>query len=69
MNLRKVSIIGDGAVGSSIAFSLAGGHAVNEIVIVDLNHDKAEGDALDIADGMSLPPGRLRKMEKRGWIC
>lgn len=54
MNLRKVSIIGDGAVGSSIAFSLAGGHAVNEIVIVDLNHDKAEGDALDIADGMSL---------------
>lgn len=54
MNLRKVSIIGDGAVGSSIAFSLAAGHAVNEIVIVDLNHDKAEGDALDIADGMSL---------------
>lgn len=54
MNLRKVSIIGDGAVGSSIAFSLAGGHAVNEIIIVDLNHDKAEGDALDIADGMSL---------------
>lgn len=54
MNLRKASIIGDGAVGSSIAFSLAAGHAVNEIVIVDLNHDKAEGDALDIADGMSL---------------
>ena len=54
MNLRKVSIVGDGAVGSSIAFALSSGHAVNEIVIVDLNHEKAEGDALDIADGMSL---------------
>lgn len=54
MNLRKVSIIGDGAVGSSIAFALALGHAVNEIVIVDLNRDKAEGDALDMGDGMSL---------------
>lgn len=58
MEPRKVSIIGDGAVGSSIAYTLMLGHAVNEIVIVDLNKAKAEGDALDMKDGntfLSVP--------------
>jgi L-lactate dehydrogenase len=54
METRKIAIIGDGAVGSSIAYTLMLGHAVNEIVIVDVNQDKAEGDALDMADGMSF---------------
>ena len=51
---RKIAIIGDGAVGSSIAYTLMMGHAVNEIVIIDANPLKAEGDALDMADGMSF---------------
>src|SRR5574344_100542 len=54
MEARKVAIIGDGAVGSSCAYTLMLGHAVNEIVIVDVNKEKAEGDALDMADGMSF---------------
>ena len=54
MQTRKVAIIGDGAVGSSIAYTLMLGHAVNEIAIVDVNKNKAEGDALDMADGMSF---------------
>jgi L-lactate dehydrogenase len=54
MEARKVAVIGDGAVGSSIAYTLMLGHAVNEIAIVDVNVDKAEGDALDMADGMSF---------------
>jgi L-lactate dehydrogenase len=54
METRKVAIIGDGAVGSSIAYTLMLGHAVNEIAIIDLNQNKAEGDALDMADGMSF---------------
>jgi L-lactate dehydrogenase len=54
MEPRKIAIIGDGAVGSSIAYTLMLGHGVNEIVIVDVNKDKAEGDALDMADGQSF---------------
>ena len=54
INPRKVVVIGDGAVGSSIGFSLLLGHAVNEIVVVDVNREKAEGDVLDMADGMSF---------------
>lgn len=51
---RKIAIVGDGAVGSSIAYTLMLGHAANEIVIIDVNQAKAEGDALDMADGMSF---------------
>lgn len=51
---RKVVIIGDGAVGSSIAFTLMQGHSVNELVIIDVNRAKAEGDVLDMVDGMSF---------------
>ena len=54
MDTRKIAIIGDGAVGSSIAYTLMLGHVVNEIVIIDVNVDKAEGDALDMSDGMSF---------------
>jgi len=54
METRKIAIIGDGAVGSSCAYTLMLGHAVNEIAIIDVNLDKAEGDALDMADGMSF---------------
>jgi malate/lactate dehydrogenase len=35
-------------------YTLMLGHAVNTITIIDLNKDKAEGDALDMADGMSF---------------
>lgn len=54
MNMRKVAIIGDGMVGSSIAFSLLLDSSVNEISIIDINKDKAEGDALDMKDGLSF---------------
>jgi L-lactate dehydrogenase len=51
---RKVVIVGDGAVGSSIAFTLMQSHSASEIVIIDVNKDKAEGDVLDMVDGMSF---------------
>lgn len=54
MDNRKISIIGDGAVGSSIAYTLFLKEAVREIVIVDVNKNKAEGDALDMGDGNSF---------------
>ena len=54
MNNRKVVIIGDGAVGSSIAFTLTLKSLVQEIVIIDINKNKAQGDALDLNHGMSL---------------
>lgn len=48
----KVSVIGAGFVGSTTAFSLMQSSVVNEIVLVDINKDKAEGDILDMSHGV-----------------
>lgn len=54
MKDRKVSIIGAGFVGSTTAYTLLLDGVANEIVMVDLNKNKAEGDVLDMLHGMSF---------------
>ncbi|MDE6293784.1 MAG: L-lactate dehydrogenase, partial [Clostridiales bacterium] len=49
MNLRKVAIIGCGMVGSSIAFSLLHSGLFTEMVLIDVNRDRAEGEAMDLS--------------------
>lgn len=48
----KVSIVGAGAVGSAVAFSLATQRLAAEIAIIDVNREKAEGEAMDISHGL-----------------
>lgn len=51
----KVSIIGGGGlVGSCAAFALQAGQIVREIVLVDVNQELCEGQALDLLHGASL---------------
>ena len=57
MNPRKVAVIGCGLLGSSIAFSLMQKGIYSELVLIDANHAKAEGEALDLSHG--LPYTRL----------
>lgn len=52
MNLRKVAVIGCGFVGSSIAFSLMQRGIYSEMVLIDANHAKAEGEAMDLGHGL-----------------
>lgn len=54
VNLRKVAIIGCGYVGSASAFALMQSGLFSEMVLIDANHDKAEGEALDISHGVPL---------------
>lgn len=51
VNDRKVAIIGCGFVGSASAFALLESGLFSEIVLIDANQEKAEGEALDIAHG------------------
>ncbi len=51
---HKIVIIGAGAVGTSTAFSLLHSGLVQEIVLVDLNKEKAVGEAMDLNHGVSL---------------
>lgn len=50
---RKVAIIGAGFVGSSIAYALTIRNLARDIVLIDINGDRAEGEALDIQHGIS----------------
>ena len=45
---NKVTIIGAGSVGATIAYTLVATGSVAEIVLIDVNKPKAEGEALDI---------------------
>lgn len=49
---NKVTIIGAGSVGSTIAFMMAVKGIAAEIVIIDINEKKALGEAMDIRQGM-----------------
>ncbi len=54
VNLRKVAVIGCGFVGSSSAFALMQSGLFSEMVLLDVNRDRAEGEALDIVHGVPL---------------
>lgn len=45
----KIAVIGAGRVGSTFAYTLAASGVAREIVVVDANADRAQGEAMDIA--------------------
>lgn len=49
---RKVAIIGAGYVGSSIAYAMALRDVAREIVLIDINREKTNGEAKDIRHGI-----------------
>ena len=51
---RKVGIVGCGFVGSAAAFSLMRSGLFSQMVLIDADHDRAEGEALDIGHGVPL---------------
>lgn len=50
----KITVVGAGNVGSTTAYTLMLSGLVSEIVLIDINKDKAEGDALDMNHGVSF---------------
>ncbi len=53
-NNRKVAIIGCGFVGSASAFALMESGLFSEMVLIDVDADRAEGEALDISHGTAF---------------
>ncbi len=63
----KVSIIGGaGRVGSNAAYALQLGRSCSEIVLVDLNAEMAQGEALDLTHGRAGAGG---PEDHRGRLC
>lgn len=61
----KIAVVGAGRVGSTLAYTLASSGVVREIVVIDANRERGEGEAMDIAHAVpfyapvSVKPGGL----------
>ena len=52
--MNKITVIGSGNVGSTIAYTLTVQGIASEIIMIDLNQEKSLGEALDIRQGVSF---------------
>ncbi len=54
--MSKITIIGAGSVGATIAYTIAVAGIASEVVMIDINESKSLGEALDIRQGVSFCP-------------
>ena len=57
---RKVMLIGCGMVGMSYAYALLNQNIVDELVLVDVNKEKAEGEAMDLNHGLAFASSSMK---------
>lgn len=50
--IKKVTVVGTGFVGSTTAYTLMLSGLISELVLIDLNKDKTEGEVMDLNHGM-----------------
>lgn len=48
-DIKKIGVVGCGYVGSTIAYTLMESEMFNEMALIDINEEKAHGEALDLA--------------------
>ena len=58
-NTRKVVLVGTGFVGMSMAYALECQGGINELVLIDVLKDKAEGEAMDLSHASSFASNRM----------
>ena len=57
----KVMIVGTGNVGASIGYCMVNSKTpVNELVLVDINTEDAEGEAMDLRNTLAVSPTYLK---------
>jgi L-lactate dehydrogenase len=59
-HVNRVALIGTGFVGSSYSFALLNQGVTEELVLIDLNKEKSEGDAMDLNHGLPFAPSRTK---------
>lgn len=57
---RKVVIIGTGMVGMSYAYALLNQNACDEMVLIDVDKERAKGEAMDLNHGLALSASPMR---------
>ena len=59
---RKVAIVGTGMVGMSYAYAMLNQGACDELVLIDINHERAVGEAMDLNHGVPFAVTNMRIM-------
>lgn len=59
-DITRIAVVGAGWVGVSFAYQLSTAALCEELVLIDSNHAKAEGEAMDLNHGISFAPTPVR---------
>ncbi|MCM3736057.1 L-lactate dehydrogenase [Bacillus cytotoxicus] len=59
-NTRKIAIIGTGLVGSSCAYSIVNQGICEELALIDINHERAVGEAMDLSHCINFTNTRTK---------
>ena len=59
-NNRKIVLIGTGMVGMSYAYALLNQNACNELVLVDIDVERAKGEAMDLNHGLAFSGSNMK---------
>lgn len=57
---RRIMVVGTGFVGMSFAYSMLHEKGIDEMVLVDVNQDKARGEAMDLTDGLVYADTKMK---------
>lgn len=57
---RKIVLVGTGFVGMSMAYSFLSAPGIDELVLIDVNHDKAVGEAMDLSHGLPYSTSKIK---------
>lgn len=57
---RKIALIGTGMVGMSYAYSLMNQNACDELVLIDIDRRRAEGEAMDLNHGLAFAGSHMK---------
>lgn len=56
---RKIVLVGCGFVGMSMAYSFLNTGGIDELILIDVNHEKAIGEAMDLQHGLPYAHGKM----------
>ena len=57
---RKVVLIGTGMVGMSYAYSMLNQGVCDELVLIDIDRKRAEGEAMDLNHGLAFSASHMK---------
>ena len=61
-NKRKVVLVGTGMVGMSFAYAALNQNVCDELIMIDLNEKRAEGEAMDLNHGLAFSHSSMKSV-------